>query len=95
MTPPDTLVLPQSGTYDLKAIVSADAGQAGPLFIDIILNGVFAIGSGRVNATTAGLEVTAIGFAAQVAAGSTLQLRNVSGQAISINLVRFTVVKIS
>ncbi|MCY7577551.1 hypothetical protein MH191_16440, partial [Bacillus pumilus] len=95
-TAPDTFTVQQSGNYEINALVSAVAGQAGPLGIDVVLNGGPAtIAGGRVRGTTAGQEVTAIGFTGQIAAGTTIQLRNVSGQAISTNYLRLLLVRIN
>ncbi|WP_264188761.1 hypothetical protein [Bacillus stratosphericus] len=94
-TAPDTFTIQQSGNYNINAIVSSVAVQAGPLGINIILDGTFDIGGGRVRGTTAGQEVTAIGFTGNIPAGSTIQLTNVSGQDITNDYLRLTLVRIS
>ncbi|MBR0592526.1 hypothetical protein HF328_19155, partial [Bacillus pumilus sxm20-2] len=92
----DTFTVQQSGNYDLSAVVSATDGQSGPLGIDILVNGVPAtnIAGGRVRGTATGQQVTAIGFSGQIAAGSTITLRNVSGQPITTDYLRLKLVRI-
>ncbi|MFE0612735.1 hypothetical protein ACFW0O_02195, partial [Bacillus altitudinis] len=93
-TAPDTFTIQQSGNYDINAIVSAVAGQAGPLGIDVVIDGITSIAGGRVRGTTAGQEVTAIGFTGAIFAGQTIRLTNTSGQAITTDYVRLTLNKI-
>ncbi|MGM0968973.1 MAG: exosporium leader peptide-containing protein, partial [Bacillota bacterium] len=89
-TAPDTFTVQVAGNYYVNAIVSPTAGQAGPTNIVIQLNGASTIGSGDNNGTTAGQEVTAIGFTGQIPAGTTISLRNLSGQSIAFSLARIT-----
>ncbi|MCY7437226.1 collagen-like protein, partial [Bacillus pumilus] len=93
-TAPDTFTVQVAGNYYVNALVSPTAGQAGPTSIAIQLNGVGGTGTGDNNGTTAGQEVNAIGFTGQIPAGTTISLRNLSGQSIDYSLARLILFRI-
>ena len=91
-TAPDTFTIQEEGIYEIVAIVSAASDQAGPLVINVSVNGSYPFG-GVVRGTTVGQQVTAIGIATLVA-GSVIQLTNNSGQAITTDYGRITIFKL-
>ncbi|MGG3218399.1 hypothetical protein ABEP75_15935, partial [Bacillus pumilus] len=92
-TAPGIFTIQEDGIYEIVAIVSAASAQAGPLVINVNVDGSNVV-NGVVRGTTVGQQVTAIGLA-RLVPGTAIQLTNNSGQAITTDSGRITIFRLS